>query len=167
MKYNKKRCYKGKKIYTFQGIDYLAWKDTGRSFGNCIKHTNGRYYMTLNGYEKGRRQYWKCFFQQKVYSLIWRMDVRSCKWRVLVNQVLHKERFVTLINSLRRTSFAKLLKHSELYSKVKESVLLRKTCSNCGSVDTQFEKGPCQSHLSEDWYDCSSRDTRCPDQLRC
>ena len=45
MKRDKKKVHRGKPVYTFQGVDYLARRDTSRCLGVCRKHKNGRYYM--------------------------------------------------------------------------------------------------------------------------
>ena len=51
MKRDKKKVHRGKPVYTFQGVDYLARRDTSRCLGVCRKHKNGRYYMTVSDYE--------------------------------------------------------------------------------------------------------------------
>ena len=38
MKRNKKKVHRGKPVYTFQGVDYLARRDTSRCLGVCRKH---------------------------------------------------------------------------------------------------------------------------------
>ena len=170
MKRNKKKVHRGKPVYTFQGVDYLARRDTSRCLGVCRKHKNGRYYMTVSDYEESRKALWKFIFRQRVYSVIRRQKERRSRWYSLVESVLHKQRFLTLLNHLKQSSFAKLLINSRLYAKAKEKALLKRTCFKCGSTDTNVDPraGPCRCHLCEDWFGCNSNSGRdCPDQLVC
>ena len=170
MKRDKKKTHRGKPVYTFQGVDYLAKRDTSRCLGSCIKLQNGRYYMTVSDYEKNRKKLWRYEFRTGVNRVIRKLKDRRFKWYKLVESLLHKQRFLTLINGLKQTPFAKLLGNSKLYSKAKEKVLIRRTCSKCSSTDTTIDPrgGLCRCHLCEDWYGCGmSRGYACPDVLVC
>ena len=163
---SEKKFYKGIKIYTFQGLDHLARKDIHNYLGEPIKQKNGRYYMTLKDYENGGRQFWKIQFQCSTRSLIRRINRRAAEWQNLVKQVLHRQRCVTLIRTLKKTSFERLITNSRLYVTASRSVQLRKTCPTCGSLNTHFDLGSCECHLCEDWGGCG-RNTRCPDLIIC
>ena len=124
--------------------------------------------MTVSDYEKGRKELWKYIFRQRVDLIIRNSKERRHKWHNLVDSVLHKQRFQTLINSLKRTPFTQLLINSRLCSEAKKKALLKRSCSECGSTDTVIDVGvgPCQCHLCEDWFGCGSG-RNCADQLVC
>ena len=149
------------------GIDYIARKDAVISIGKCIKHNNGRFYMSTLEYEKGRRLYWKKFFQQKVYRRTSLPERPALKWKVLVDQMMHRERVRQLIQKLKNTPFENMVLKSKLYRKAKTIALIKKTCANRCSLKTQFEKGQCRCYLCENWYGCFGRNTQSADLLKC
>ena len=156
------QTYKGLKLYSFQGIPHLARKDIYKCHGRCVKQTNGRYYMPLTKYMWGRRSYWISCFRMAAWQIIHIARRQRETLRLAVDQLIQKRRKIRLLQDLKKLDFERVLLRSDFYERIKQRLRERRSCQRCGSLQTEFHKGPCLCHLCEDWFGCSSGSTRAP-----
>ena len=153
-KYNqssKHNTYRGMKIYTFDGVPYIARKDVKlclHKVANFIKLKNGRYYMKREKYEESWKKYWQV---NKKRAMERRHKILK-KWRKVARDLSHKRRCEKLIKRLKSASFVrKFVFKSKCYKMVKARISKKKTCPKCDKPDMEYTKGMCRCHLCEDW----------------
>ena len=152
------RSYRGKHVYVFDGIKYLKKKDAVKSICSFLKQRNGRYYVSLETYQLGRKLFWKRKFIWSVRQLILKKKENMIVWRNTIDGAKHRQRCEQLITQLRGRL---QLKQSKLYTDIR----LKLTCPYCKTLSLTYACGPCECHLCEDWLGCGGQ-TKCRDLLK-
>lgn len=153
------RTFRGKHVYVFDGVMYLKKKEAVESVCSFLKQSNGRYYVSLENYQLGRKLFWKRKFISSVRQLIMKKKENMIAWRNTVAGAKHRQRCEQLISQLRGRL---QVKQSKLYTDIR----LKLTCPYCITLSLKYACGPCECHLCEDWLGCGSQ-TKCRDLLKC
>ena len=160
--------HRGMKIHMFNGVPHIARKDVHHCFARMIKQINGRYYTSVENYDKGRKEYLAYKLRIRITAKMRRRKDIIRKWHDIVPQILHRNRCERLILALKTNQFGSLVRRSRCYADAKAEVLRKKTCPECGAPELYETKGPCECHICEDWsFSSSCRGDRRRDLLKC
>lgn len=162
-----KPTFRGMTLYSFRGVPHLARKDIRKCHEQCVKQTNGRYYMPLTKYVWGRRSYWISLFRMTAWQIIHIARRKRDSLRLAVEDRVLKRRRMALLKTLKSAELEYLILSSSLYQSARRKIRERRTCRQCGSLQTEFKDGPCECHLCEDWFGCSGGRRKIPTDLVC
>ena len=95
------RTFLGKHVYVLDGVKYLKKKEAVKSVCSFLKQSNGRYYVSLENYQLGRKLYWKRKFISSVRQLIMKKKENMIAWRNTIAGAKHRQRCEQLISQLR------------------------------------------------------------------